>query len=59
MLRLLGWLLVIWLALSLLGAFLAVLKGLVWLAVIGVLLAGAAAALGWTKRDRTELPRGW
>jgi hypothetical protein len=56
-LRLLGWLLVIWLVLSLLGAFLAVIKGLVWLAVIAVLVAGAAVALGWTNRDRTSLPR--
>ncbi len=56
MLRLLGWLVVIWLALSILGA---VIKGLFWLTVIGLLLAGATVALGWNKRDRKSLPRGW
>lgn len=56
MLRLLGWLVVIWLAISILGA---VIKGLFWLTVIGLLLAGATVALGWSRRDRKELPRGW
>ena len=56
MLRLLGWLLVIWLALSILGA---VIKGLFWLTVLALLLAGATVALGWTKRGREELPRRW
>ncbi|MGY1753700.1 hypothetical protein [Blastococcus sp. SYSU D01042] len=56
MLRLLGWLVVIWLALSILGA---VVKGLFWLTVLGLLLAGATLALGWGRRDRKQLPRGW
>ncbi len=56
MLRLLGWLVVIWLALSILGA---VIKGLFWLTVIGLLLAGATLAISWSKRDRRELPRRW
>lgn len=56
MLRLLGWLVVIWLALSILGA---VIEGLFWLTVLGLLLAGATVALGWGRRDRKQLPRGW
>ncbi len=56
MLRLLGWLVVIWLAISILGA---VVKGLFWLTVIGLLLAGVTVALGWTRRDRRPLPRRW
>jgi hypothetical protein len=32
---------------------------LFWLAVIGALLFVATAALGWRKRDRKALPRGW
>ncbi len=56
MLRLLGWLLVIWLAISILGV---VIKGLFWLTVLGVLLAGATVALGWGRRDRGSLPRNW
>jgi hypothetical protein len=55
-LRLLGLLVVIWLAVSILGA---IIKGLFWLAVLGLVVAGAAAALGWTKRDRRSLPRNW
>jgi hypothetical protein len=55
-LRLLGWLVVIWLALSILGA---VIEGLFWLTVLGLLLAGATVALGWGRRDRKQLPRGW
>ena len=54
MLRLLGWLVVIWLALSILGA---VIEGLFWLTVIALLLAGATVALGWSRRDRRSLPR--
>ena len=54
-LRLLGWLVVIWLALSIIGA---VIKGLFWLTVLALLLAGATLALGWSKRGRQELPRG-
>lgn len=56
MLRLLGWLLVIWLALSILGA---VIEGLFWLTVLALLLAGATVALGWNRRDRRSLPRNW
>ena len=54
MLRLLGWLLVIWLALSILGA---VIEGLFWLTVLALLLGGATLALGWSRRGRDELPR--
>ena len=54
MLRLLGWLLVIWLALSILGA---VVKGLFWLTVLALLLAVATVALGCVWRGRKELPR--
>ena len=56
MLRLLGLLLVIWLAVSVLGAFI---EGLFWLAVLGLVLFAATAALGWTRRDRKSLPRNW
>jgi hypothetical protein len=55
-LRLLGWLVVIWLAISIIGA---VVKGLFWLTVLALLLAGATLALGWSKRGRKELPRRW
>ncbi|MBJ7452823.1 MAG: hypothetical protein JHC71_12185 [Blastococcus sp.] len=56
MLRLLGWLVVIWLALSIIGA---VVEGLFWLTVLALLLAGATLALSWSKRGRKELPRRW
>jgi hypothetical protein len=59
MLRLLGLLLVIWLVVTIAGAVFAVMEGLFWLAVIGALLFVATAALGWRKRDRKALPRGW
>jgi hypothetical protein len=49
--RLIGILLVVWLAVTLIGA---VVKGLFWLAVVGVLFFVVTAALGWTKRR--ELP---
>jgi hypothetical protein len=49
-LRILGLLLVVWLAITVLGA---VVKGLFWLAVIGVLLFLATAAFGLRKRDRS------
>jgi hypothetical protein len=48
MLRFLGLLLVIWLAITVVGA---VVKGLFWLAVIGLLFFLATAAFGWGKRD--------
>jgi hypothetical protein len=47
-LRLLGLLLVIWLLVSIVGA---VVKGLFWLTVIGLLLFAVTAVLGWNKRD--------
>jgi hypothetical protein len=50
--RLIGILLAIWLVVTVVGA---VVKGLFWLAVVGVLFFVATAALGARKR-RTELP---
>jgi len=47
-LRLLGLLLVVWLVLTVLGA---IIKGLFWLAVVGLLLFAATAVLGWNKRN--------
>jgi hypothetical protein len=49
-LRFLGVLLAIWLVVTVAGA---VIKGLFWLAVIGLLFFAATAALGW--RKRTEI----
>jgi hypothetical protein len=54
-LRLLGLLLVIWLVITVVGA---VVKGLFWLAVLGLIFFVATAALGWNKRDDKALPRG-
>ena len=54
--RFLGLLLVVWLVVSVVGA---VVKGLFWLTVVGLLFFAATAALGWTKRDKKALPRGW
>jgi hypothetical protein len=48
MLRLLGVLLLVWLVVTVVGA---VIKGLFWLAVVGVVLFVLTAALGWGKRD--------
>ena len=48
MLRLLGFLLVVWLVVTVVGA---VLEGLFWLAVVGLLLFAGTAVLGWSKRD--------
>ena len=57
MLRLVGLLLVVWLAITVIGA---VVKGLFWLAVLGLVFFAATAALGWNKREKTKaLPRGW
>ena len=57
MLRLLGLLLVIWLVVTVIGA---VVKGLFWLAVVGLVFFVATAALGWNKRGNDRaLPRGW
>jgi hypothetical protein len=47
-LRLLGLLLVVWLLVTVVGA---VVKGLFWLAVVGLLFFLATAALGWNKRN--------
>jgi hypothetical protein len=41
-------LLIIWLVLSILGF---VIKGLLWLAVIGLVLFAATAVWGWLKRN--------
>ncbi len=48
MLRLIGFLLVVWLVVTVVGA---VLEGLFWLAVVGLLLFVATAVVGWRKRD--------
>ena len=48
MLRFLGLLLVVWLALTVIGA---VVKGLFWLAVVGLIFFLATAALGWGRRN--------
>ncbi|MDK3257879.1 DUF7554 family protein [Blastococcus capsensis] len=48
LLRLLGLLLVVWLALAIIGA---VVEGLFWLLMVGVLLFLATAAFGWLKRN--------
>jgi hypothetical protein len=47
-LRLLGFLLVVWLVVTVVGA---VLEGLFWLAVVGLLLFVVTAVVGWNKRD--------
>ncbi|WP_040339857.1 hypothetical protein [Candidatus Blastococcus massiliensis] len=62
MLRLLGLLLVIWLAVSILGAVFSILgtliKGLLVLTVVGVVVVAVTGSLG-SKRDRKSLPRNW
>jgi hypothetical protein len=55
-LRLLGILLVVWLVVTVLGA---VIEGLFWLAVLGLLFFVATAAIGWNKRENKALPRRW
>lgn len=52
--RLIGFLLVVWLVVTVIGA---VVKGLIWLAVLGLLFFGVTAALGWNKR-RQEMGGG-
>ena len=47
MLALIGLLLVIWLAVIVLGA---VIHGLFWLVIIGIVLFLATAAFGWVRR---------
>jgi hypothetical protein len=47
-LRLLGLLLVVWLVITVAGALI---KGLFWLAVVGLLLFAVTAVMGWNKRN--------
>ena len=47
MLRFLGLLLVIWLAITVIGA---VVEGLFWLAVVGLMFFVATAAFGWGRQ---------
>jgi hypothetical protein len=49
MIRLILLLLVIWLVLAVIGF---VIKGLLWLAVIGLVLFVATSVWGWLKRER-------
>ena len=55
MLRFLGLLLVVWLVLTVVGA---VVEGLFWLAVVGLLFFVATAALGLKKRNDPRLTSG-
>jgi hypothetical protein len=55
-LRFLGLLLVVWLVITVLGA---VVKGLFWLAVVGLVFFVVTAAISWNKREKKALPRGW
>ena len=48
MLALIGLLLVIWLAFAVVGA---VVKGLFWLLIVGVVLFIGTAVFGWVKRE--------
>ena len=48
MLRFLGLLLAVWLVITVLGF---VIKGLIWLAIVGLVLFVATSALGWTRRN--------
>ena len=48
MLRVIGFLLVVWLVVTVVGA---VLEGLFWLAVVGLVFFVLTAAVGWGKRD--------
>jgi len=47
MLALVGVLLVVWVVLAVIGF---VVKGLVWLAIVGIVLFLATAAFGWVRR---------
>jgi hypothetical protein len=53
-LRFLGLLLVVWLVLTVVGA---VVEGLFWLAVVGLLFFVGTAALGWNRRQNELPPR--
>lgn len=55
MLRFLGLLLVVWLALTVVGA---IVEGLFWLAVVGLLFFVATAVLGLKKRNDPRLTSG-
>jgi hypothetical protein len=55
-LRFLGLLLVVWLVITVAGA---VIKGLFWLAVVGLIFFVGTAAIGWNKRNNKALPRGY
>ena len=37
----------------------AIVKGLFWVAVVGLVFFVATAALGWNKREHKALPRRW
>ncbi|MDJ0363007.1 hypothetical protein [Rhodococcus sp. H29-C3] len=50
MLALIGILLIVWLVFVVLGV---VVKGLLWLAIIGIILFVATAVWGWLKRKAT------
>lgn len=50
MLALIGILLIVWLVFVVLGV---VVKGLLWLAIIGIILFVATAVWGWFKRKAT------
>ena len=51
--QLIGVLLVVWLVVTVVGA---VLEGLFWLAVVGLLLFVGTAVLGWTRRRQLPGP---
>jgi hypothetical protein len=52
--RLIGILLLVWLVVTVVGA---VVEGLFWLAVAGLLFFAATAALGWNRRQKEIGPR--
>lgn len=50
--KIVGGLLVLWLAFSVMGV---IIKGLFWLAVIGGILFVATAAIGWSSKNKKQL----
>ena len=54
MLGLLGFLLLVWIVLIIVGA---AVKGLAWLVIIGVVLFAATAVFGWIRRETFTRPR--
>jgi hypothetical protein len=54
-LRFLGLLLAVWLVITVIGV---VIKGLFWLAVLGLVFFVGTAAIGWARRDNKALPPG-